>query len=96
MPDGQRLLRAMLAWEAACERLHNAIRPPNGAPVATDSERRDAFELAQEGLDALRAAFDNPPTAEVDGIGGSQLDEQHQKGATSNARRWVDAGRHAP
>ncbi|MDH6594700.1 hypothetical protein M2165_004589 [Variovorax sp. TBS-050B] len=47
---------AKLAWEAAWERLDNALQPPPGYPAPTPEELHECFRLAQERLDHLRLA----------------------------------------
>ena len=51
---------AKLAWEAAWERLGNALQPPPGYPPATDEQLSECFHIAQARLDELRAAFGVP------------------------------------
>lgn len=48
---------AKLAWEAAWERLGNALQPPAGYPPATPEQLAECFEVAQARLDEVRAAF---------------------------------------
>jgi len=52
---------AKLAWEAAWERLGNALQPPPGYPEPTPEQLRECFRVAQEQLDNLRKAHDIPP-----------------------------------
>lgn len=58
---------AKLAWEAAWERLDNALQPPPGYPAPTAEQLRECFRLAQERLDNLRRAHEaglpGPPAA---------------------------------
>ena len=50
---------AKLEWEAASEKLGNALVPPNpGLPIASRDDIRECFELLQTRLDALRALYD--------------------------------------
>jgi len=49
---------AKLAWEAAWERLDNALLPPPGYPETTPEQLRECFRIAQERLDTLRNAYD--------------------------------------
>ena len=51
---------AKLAWEAAWERLGNALQPPAGYPPATPEQLAECFEVAQARLDEVRAAFGVP------------------------------------
>lgn len=57
-PDPRAL--AKLAWEAAWERLGNALQPPAGYPPATAAQLAECFEVAQARLDELRAACGVP------------------------------------
>lgn len=86
MPNGQAQLRAKLAWEAAYERLRNAIQPPRGAPFGTREERLKAFELAQESLDALRAAFEVEPREAPDLANAPMLGDQQHDGPDHDPR----------
>lgn len=47
---------AKLAWEAAWERLGNALQPPPGYPEPTPEQLRECFRVAQEQLDSLGEA----------------------------------------
>jgi hypothetical protein len=49
---------AKLAWEAAWERLDNALQPPPGYPEPTPEQLRECFRIAQEKLDTLRETYD--------------------------------------
>ena len=49
---------AKLAWEAAWERLDNALQPPPGYPEPTPEQLLECFRIAQERLDTLRNAYD--------------------------------------
>ena len=51
---------AKLAWEAAWERLGNALQPPAGYPPATPEQLAECFEGAHARLDEVRAAFGVP------------------------------------
>jgi hypothetical protein len=51
---------AKLAWEAAWERLGNALQPPPGYPAATAEQISECFHVAQARLDEMRAAFGVP------------------------------------
>ncbi|WPH16205.1 hypothetical protein [Variovorax paradoxus] len=51
---------AKLAWEAAWERLGNALQPPAGYPPATPEQLAECFEVAQARLDEVRAAYGVP------------------------------------
>jgi hypothetical protein len=51
---------AKLAWEAAWERLGNALQPPAGYPPATAEQLSECFHIAQARLDEMRAAFGVP------------------------------------
>jgi len=57
-PDSRAL--AKLAWEAAWERLGNALQPPAGYPMATAEQLCECFQVAQERLDQLRAVCGVP------------------------------------
>jgi hypothetical protein len=48
-------------WEAACEKLRNALHPRLGAPAMGHAEFATAIQLAQQGLDAMRDAFEVEP-----------------------------------
>jgi hypothetical protein len=61
MPDTDAQLRATLMWEAACEKLRNALHPRLGAPAMGHAEFATAIQLAQQGLDAMRDAFEVEP-----------------------------------
>ena len=52
---------AKLAWEAAWERLGNALQPPPGYPEPTPEQLMECFRIAQERLDSLRRAHDTAP-----------------------------------
>ncbi|MEJ8825081.1 hypothetical protein WKW80_24140 [Variovorax humicola] len=49
-------LQARLKWEAACERLAFALRPPSGAPPDAP-DVNSAVKLAQAALEEVRQAF---------------------------------------
>lgn len=51
---------AKLSWEAAWERLDNALRPLPGDPPATPEQLAECFEVAQAQLDEVRAAYGVP------------------------------------
>ena len=51
---------AKLAWEAAWERLGNALQPPAGYPAATPEQLVECFDVAQARLDEVRAAYGVP------------------------------------
>jgi hypothetical protein len=48
-------------WEAACEKLRNALHPRPDTPAMADTELATAIKLAREGLDAIRDAFEVEP-----------------------------------
>ena len=50
---------AFIAWEAACERLREALHPPPGYPEAHDEEIEAAFANAAARFAVLRA--EHPP-----------------------------------
>jgi len=52
---------AKLAWEAAWERLGNALQPPPGYPEPSPEQLLECFRVAQERLDNLRQAHDIAP-----------------------------------
>jgi hypothetical protein len=52
---------AKLAWEAAWERLGNALQPPPGYPEPTPEQVTECFRVAQEQLENLRQIYDVPP-----------------------------------
>jgi hypothetical protein len=56
----RRKATALLAWEAACERLRNALLPPPGYPIATTEELDATFTNAAERLHTLRALATTP------------------------------------
>lgn len=47
---------ALLAWEAACERLRVTLKPPEGYPSSSPADINSAFENAAERLHVLRSA----------------------------------------
>jgi hypothetical protein len=49
---------AKLAWEAAWERLGNALQPPPGYPDPTPEQLQECFRVAQEQLENLREPYD--------------------------------------
>lgn len=51
-------VRAILEWEAACERLRNSIEPPHGAPAASGEERFLSFLIVKQALASMGQAFD--------------------------------------
>jgi len=55
MPLSKRRAIALLAWEAACERLRKVLIPPPGHPVPSPEELEAAFTNAAERLHTLRA-----------------------------------------
>lgn len=55
MAMSRRKAIALLAWEAACERLRKVLLPPPGYPVVTAEELEAAFANATERLETLRA-----------------------------------------
>lgn len=54
--DAERVM-ALLAWEAANERLREALRPPEGFPEADAASVNAAFANAAARLQILRAQF---------------------------------------
>jgi hypothetical protein len=52
---------AKLAWEAAWERLGNALRPPEGYPEPTPEQLAQCYWNAQARLDEVRVAFNIQP-----------------------------------
>ena len=52
---------AKLSWEAAWERLGNALRPPPGYPEPTPEHLRECFANAQQCLEEVRLAYDIQP-----------------------------------
>jgi hypothetical protein len=61
MLDTDAQLRATLMWEAACEKLRNALHPRPDAPAMGPAEFATAIQLARQGLDAIRDAFEVGP-----------------------------------
>lgn len=55
---------ASTQWEAACERLRNALTPPVDMPDELPLDVEAALEIAQEALQAIRAAYFAPPPAQ--------------------------------
>jgi hypothetical protein len=55
---------AKLSWEAAWERLGNALQPPAGYPAATPEQLAECFQVAQARLDNVRAAYGVPAAGE--------------------------------
>jgi hypothetical protein len=49
---------AKLAWEAAWERLDNALQPPPGYPEPTPEQLHECFRIAHEKLDTLRRTYE--------------------------------------
>jgi hypothetical protein len=48
---------AELQWEAACERLRNALRAPPDRPTDGSLSRNEALEVVQRSLNALHRAY---------------------------------------
>lgn len=48
---------AKLAWEAAWERLGNALRPPPGYPEPTPEQLAECYWNAHDRLDEIGIAF---------------------------------------
>lgn len=53
--DVKEVASASLAWEAACERLRQALHPSPGYPIQSAAEIDEAFANAAERLHILRA-----------------------------------------
>ncbi|MFS2047365.1 hypothetical protein ACEN9J_37510 [Variovorax sp. Varisp41] len=53
-------LIAQMAWEAACERLRKALRPPAGYPSMSAEELNAVFSDAAERLHTLRVLSTTP------------------------------------
>ncbi|MDQ0086454.1 hypothetical protein J2W35_006836 [Variovorax boronicumulans] len=49
---------AKLSWEAAWERLGNALHPPAGYPESTPEQLRECFSNAQQAMEEIRIAYD--------------------------------------
>lgn len=49
---------AELQWEAACERLRNALRAPPNRPTDAVLSRDEALEVMQRSMVALRKAYE--------------------------------------
>jgi len=49
---------AKLAWEAAWEKLGNALRPPAGYPEPTPQYVAECFANAERRLEDIRVAYD--------------------------------------
>ena len=49
---------AKLAWEAAWEKLGNALRPPAGYPEPTPEHLAECFSNAERRLEEIRVAYD--------------------------------------
>ncbi|MBT2299596.1 hypothetical protein J7E70_03875 [Variovorax paradoxus] len=49
--------RGLLVWEAACERLNDALQPPPALPPPTLEQIDEAIRLARKALDELEDAF---------------------------------------
>jgi hypothetical protein len=60
MPLSKRRAIAIVAWEAACERLRVALTPPAGYPIPTGADIEAAFTNAAERLHTLRALTTTP------------------------------------
>lgn len=54
-------IRATLMWEAACEKLRNALHPRPDTPAMDATELTTAIQLVHQGLDAIRDAFEVKP-----------------------------------
>jgi hypothetical protein len=52
---------AKLAWDAAWERLNNALFPPEGYPKPSSEELAECYWNAQARLDQVRVAFNIQP-----------------------------------
>ena len=52
-------LRAVLAFEAACERLRNTLAAPagDGKPLSGPAERQEAYELILDALSDVSEAY---------------------------------------
>ena len=74
-------LRAVLAFEAACERLRNTLAAPpgDGKPPADPAQRREAYQVMRDALQDVSDAYgidsvplrrdsqDGPPGRAADG-----------------------------
>jgi hypothetical protein len=61
---------AELQWEAACERLRNALRAPTDRPTDKSLSREEALDVVQSSLAALRRAYGRGDVkAEIDAPG---------------------------
>lgn len=49
--------RGLLVWDAACERLKNALHAPPHLPPATPEQVAEALRMARKTLDELEQAF---------------------------------------
>lgn len=49
--------RGLLVWDAACERLKNALHAAPHMPPATPEQVVEALRLARKALDELELAF---------------------------------------
>jgi hypothetical protein len=58
-------LVAQMAWEAACERLRKALRPPAGYPAMSAEDLDAAFTNAAERLHTLRILSTTPNDSPV-------------------------------
>jgi hypothetical protein len=67
---------AELRWEAACERLRNALRAPPDRPTDEFLSRDAALEVVQRSLDALRRAYGSDDVgAEIDEPGVAAIED---------------------
>ena len=69
---------ARLRWEISCERLRNALAPPNGAPAATAAERAIALRAVKDSLNALDKSFGITAFAGDDGTDPRELEAAEQ------------------
>jgi hypothetical protein len=58
MPDTFDQARALLLWEAACERLRAALQPHADVPLEEAPSVAEALELLEQAVAGLREVFD--------------------------------------
>jgi len=66
-------LRAVLGFEAACERLRNTLAAPagDGKPLSGPAERQEAYELILEALSDVSEAYGIDSAPGLDGQDGA-------------------------
>jgi len=71
---------ARLRWEISCERLRNALAPPNGAPAATAAEKAAALQAVRDSLKVLDDVFG------ISALAGDGGTDSHRLGVAERAQ----------